>query len=88
MDRVVGQCCGDTDITFLLGNRDGTFQPEVNIDFGSAIKSVVADFNVDGKQDIAGGATADALIFLNQPPAEPAAGHFRAFGHRSRHDDS
>jgi uncharacterized protein (TIGR03437 family) len=73
LDLVVPHCCGETDITYLLGNGDGTFQPEVPITYASAINSVVADFNGDGKPDVAfggqglNGASATAFIFLNAP---------------------
>jgi len=73
LDLVVPHCCGDTDITYLLGNGDGTFQTEVPFTYASAFTSVVADFNGDGKPDIAfaaePGVTGDAFIFLNVPSA-------------------
>ena len=42
-----------TDVSILLGNGDGTFQPATNFGAGSYITSVaVGDFNGDGKQDL------------------------------------
>ena len=73
-DLVVLQCCGDTDFTFLLGNGDGTFQPEVIFVSGSASSGAVADFNGDGKPDLAiasgqFGAAASTSSLLNVTPA-------------------
>ncbi len=46
--------CGETSVSILLGNGDGTFQPEVTYDAGgSGVSSVaVADVNRDGKPDL------------------------------------
>jgi uncharacterized repeat protein (TIGR02543 family) len=42
------------DVSILLGNGDGTFQPAVNFGAGTTPLSVaVGDFNGDGKQDLA-----------------------------------
>lgn len=49
----------------LLGNGDGTFRPEVDYDTGSGASSVaVADFNGDGKLDLALGTGDLAVIVL------------------------
>ena len=45
---------GQRAVAVLLGNGDGTFQAPVNYDVGSGARfSTVADFNADGKLDIA-----------------------------------
>jgi hypothetical protein len=45
---------GSSNVSFLLGNGDGTFQPAVNFDAGVAPNGIaVADFNGDGKLDVA-----------------------------------
>ena len=51
---MVPHCCGDSDITYALGNGDGTFQKEVPILYNTgAYMGVLADFNGDGKPDLA-----------------------------------
>jgi len=42
-------------VSVLLGNRDGSFQPERTFASGGVgtVAAVVADFNKDGKQDVA-----------------------------------
>jgi hypothetical protein len=54
-DVVVGNCCDATvGITVFLSNSDGTLQPGVNYGTGGNWNYVtVADFNKDGKLDIA-----------------------------------
>ena len=80
-DLVVPHCCGDTYTTYLLGNGDGTFQPESIISLGNGLSSVVADFNGDGKPDIAfsgqGVSTGNASIYLNisKPSPQPVINH-------------
>jgi FG-GAP-like repeat len=45
---------GSNNVSVLLGNGDGTFQPALNFTVGSNPSSVaVADFNGDGKPDLA-----------------------------------
>ena len=51
------------DLSVLLGNGNGTFQPATKIDIGSSPTSVaVGDFNADGKLDL--GVTSNVIIFL------------------------
>jgi hypothetical protein len=77
LDLVVPHCCGDSDITYLLGNGDGTFQQEKLITSASALTSAVADFNGDGKPDIAFVSStvndfdSSVFIFLNTPSTAP-----------------
>ncbi len=53
-DLVISHCCGDTDMTYMLGNGDGTFQPETHFSAGpSPDGMVLADLNGDGVPDIA-----------------------------------
>lgn len=45
---------GSGDVSILLGNGDGTFQPAVNYSAGNSPKGIdVGDFNGDGKLDLA-----------------------------------
>jgi FG-GAP-like repeat/Abnormal spindle-like microcephaly-assoc'd, ASPM-SPD-2-Hydin len=54
LDLAVACLLGTTQITILLGNGDGTFQPAVNYAVGSTPYSVAtADFNHDGNLDLA-----------------------------------
>src|SRR5262249_52458073 len=76
---IVAHCCGDTDMTYLLGNGDGTFQAEVHFDGApSPVAAAVADLNGDGKPDLlvaGGGAGATAggvAILLNTSGGPPA----------------
>ncbi len=70
-DLIVPHCCGENDITYLLGNGDGTFQSETFLTGGSLNSSVVADFNGDGRPDVAfssldSGNNLDTIsVFLN-----------------------
>jgi len=55
MDLVTGifpVLSGDTGISVLLGNGDGTFQPPVNYAPGSSGVATVADVNGDGNEDL------------------------------------
>ena len=46
--------CGDNTVSVLLGNGDGTFQPQVTYAVGSDPDAIVAgDFNGDGRLDLA-----------------------------------
>ena len=46
--------CGSNDVSVLLGNGDGTFQPQVTYAVGSSPYAIVAgDFNGDGQLDLA-----------------------------------
>ena len=45
---------GSSDVSILLGNGDGTFQPAVNFSAGNSPSAIaVGDFNGDGKLDLA-----------------------------------
>jgi len=67
-------------LTVLLGNGDGTFQPAVNYPNSASVPDsvAVADFNGDGKQDLAVGGSGGVSIFLGkgdgtfQPPVSYA----------------
>ena len=59
-------------VAILLGNGDGTFQPAVTYSIGNGLggmdEAVIADFNTDGKLDIASIASFDtgpAIIYGN-----------------------
>jgi hypothetical protein len=63
-------------VSIMLGNGDGTFQPPVHFRVGvSPSQLVVADFNHDGKPDIAtingGHSTISILLNTTQFPAPP-----------------
>jgi hypothetical protein len=63
LDLVVASMLDTTQVTVLLGNGDGTFQPGVNYTTGSAPYSVVvADFNSDGNADIAAANYLDGTV--------------------------
>jgi hypothetical protein len=53
LDLAVANEGGDT-VSILLGNGDGTFQPQIDVPVGSEPTSIVAgDFNGDGRTDLA-----------------------------------
>jgi len=53
-DLVAAGCCGNTSMFYQLGNGDGTFQPAVLFNGGPSPHSIaVADYNRDGKPDLA-----------------------------------
>ena len=54
LDVIVAHCCGATDMSYLQGNGDGTFQPEANFPGGaSPVWAAIGDFNADGALDVA-----------------------------------
>src|SRR5262249_551904 len=53
-------------VTVLLGNGDGTFQPGSTTEIRDAFYPVVADFNRDGKADLAVGFRNTISILLGQ----------------------
>jgi uncharacterized protein (TIGR03437 family) len=58
-DLLVAHCCGNSDVSMLRGNGDGTFQNEVRFAGGPSPDAIaVADLNGDGRPD---------LIIANQP---------------------
>jgi hypothetical protein len=65
---------GEGDVSILRGNGDGTFQAPVNYlvnDHGTVLNSLVAaDFNGDGKPDLAvtGSLSASVAVLLNTSP--------------------
>jgi len=66
-DLVVGGGLGSVAGPYLyvaLGNGDGTFQPAVSYAVSEVYSLAVADFNGDGKQDLAVGDEAGIVIFL------------------------
>jgi len=84
-DLILTGCCGENTVTsYMVGNGDGTFQPEVVLSVGPSTTSVVAaDFNGDGKVDaaIVASFTSTASDYLavltnvtSTGPAVPAAG--------------
>jgi hypothetical protein len=54
-------------ISVLLGNGNGTFQPPANFR-GAAAQLTVADFNGDGKPDVAGVFPSGVSVWLNTTP--------------------
>jgi|HubBroStandDraft_5_1064220.scaffolds.fasta_scaffold21129_2 hypothetical protein len=73
-----GEGCGSPgSISVLLGNGDGTFQPPQTFAAGGAWPQVVvADFNGDGKPDVAtaNGDSSSVSVLLNITPAPRGAG--------------
>jgi uncharacterized protein (TIGR03437 family) len=79
-DLVIAHCCGDTDMTYMLGNGDGTFQPETHFSAGPSPNGLaLGDLNGDGLPDIAvadNGQTGGVTVLLGvaiakQPPVTP-----------------
>ncbi len=59
------EICGAGTVSILLGNGDGSFQPAVDYSTGTApISLVVADFNRDGKLDLAIANQADSTVSI------------------------
>jgi len=57
LDLIVAHCCGESDGTYLLGNGDGTFQPEQHLVSGSSPTGVAVSSI---------GATGPGLVFSDQ----------------------
>ena len=53
LDGVADLVVADESISVVIGNGDGTFQPPVQYFFPSCLDVTVADFNGDGKPDLA-----------------------------------
>lgn len=79
LDLVVSQSneSAGPGIRYMLGNGDGTFQPPIG--FNSSVSSqytpfplAIADFNGDGRPDIAAFATGGIAAFVNMTNAAPA----------------
>lgn len=70
LDLVVGNLGSNAsgNVSILLGDGDGTFQPAVNYGTGQGGAAVPGDFNGDGKLDIAAAVrTATSISILSQP---------------------
>lgn len=70
LDLVIGNLGSNAsgNVSILLGNGDGTFQPAVNYGTGQGGAAVPGDFNGDGKLDIAAAVrTAASISILSQP---------------------
>lgn len=62
--QINNQCAPST-VSILFGNGDGTFQPHIDLAVGAIPSSVVAaDFNGDGKVDLAVANTQDATVSI------------------------
>jgi hypothetical protein len=60
---------GDRNLSFFLGNGDGTFQQRINYEIGEGPSSIaVADFNRDGLDDIAVTNSGIVSVLLNTTP--------------------
>lgn len=75
-DLVITHCCGDTDMTYRVGNGDGTFQDEVHFNGGQDPTSVFAeDVTGDGKPELlimggpSSGATGTLATLVNISPS-------------------
>jgi hypothetical protein len=73
-DLVLGDCCGFSEASYLIGNGDGTFQPETQFPSGPSPGSIVAaDLNGDGNPDLA------IAGFIQMPSRGTLALLFNAF---------
>ena len=64
-DLIVAHCRGFTEMTYLIGNGDETFQSEVHFNGGASEFIATGDFNGDGKTDLA---------MVNQAPSQAGSG--------------
>ena len=66
LDLAVAHCCGDTDLTYMQGNGDGTFQREIHIGTLSPVDSAQVDLNGDSKPDliVASGDTSSGAVTI------------------------
>ena len=72
---------GSNDVSVLLGNGDGTFQPPVNFPVGGSPNSIVMDyFNGDSIQDlaVANGNSISLLLGNGNGTFQPAGSNFPA----------
>jgi uncharacterized protein (TIGR03437 family) len=75
LDLVVGHCCGANEDTYLLGNGDGTFQPEVNLLSGPGPTALaLADWTGDGVPSLAIADSQGAAVPPSNASGTPSQG--------------
>ena len=70
---------GESGVSVLLGNGDGSFQAPLTFGVGIAPTSVaVGDFNADGKQDlaVANSSSGDVSVLINNTSRPPCHDHW------------
>ena len=93
LDLVLADCCGLSEASYLLGNGDGTFQPEIQFPSGPNPQAIaLSDLNGDGRPDfVVAGQVADTnprrgtlSIWYNSFPAPVAEAASLSRGERRR----